>query len=465
VADADDAEPTTPKPKEMTVPTADTLQSPLDSKTAAEIAVEAYVYLYPLVLMDRTRLQMTNVEHPGDILGRAPVDAFTHFREYPPADFKDVVKPNFDTLYSPAWLDLREEPRIVSVPATDLYYLLPIYDMWSDIFACPGTRTNGAVAGDYAICGPGWEGTLPDGVKRLDSPTPWAWLITRTKASPATYAEVGAFQDQLAITRLADWPGPAAVPTGSVDPAIDAKTPPLRQVFGLDAAGFFGEAMELLREVPTHAADGPILERMARLGLVPGESFDLAAAPAEAAAALEAAVPAAIAKITERQRTLVPQVDGWLAVTENIGSWGVNYLRRACIDLIGLGANLPEDAVYPVSYFDADGEPYDGGKAYVLHFDADALPPAQAFWSLTMYEEEGFAVPNQLNRFAIGDRDDLKFNADGSLDLQISASEPAEGDSNWLPAPAGPFNLCLRLYYPEAGVLDGSWTPPAVRKA
>jgi hypothetical protein len=455
---------TTTTQKERTVQSPDTVQAAPDRQTASEIAVEAYVYLYPLVLMERTRRQMTNVERSGEVLGRAPIDAFAHFREYPPADFKDVVKPNFDTLYSPAWLDLRKEPRILSLPATELYYLAPVYDMWSDIFACPGTRTNGAVAGDFAVCGPGWEGELPAGVRRLDSPTPWAWTIVRTKASPATYAEVRAFQDQLAITRLTDWPGPTVDVAGSVDPAIDAKTPPLRQVFSLGAAEFFGEAIELLAEIPTHAADGPILERMERIGLVPGEPLDLARTPGDGEA-LDAAVPAAIAKITERQRTIVPAIDGWLSVTENIGSWGVNYLRRACIDLIGLGANLPEDAVYPVSYFDADGEPYDGNASYVLHFDADALPPAKAFWSLTMYEAEGFPVENALNRFAIGDRDDLSFAADGSLDLRIGAAEPAEGSSNWLPAPAGPFNLCLRLYYPEPGVLDGSWTPPGVRKA
>jgi len=441
-----------------------TTQMDTATATAREIALEAYVYLYPLVLMERTRRQATNVEHPGDVLGRGPVDAFAHFREYPPAEFKDVVKPNFDTLYSPAWLDLREEPRIVSLPATDLYYLAPIYDMWSDIFACPGTRTNGAVAGDFAICGPGWAGELPEGVRRLDCPTPWAWTIVRTKASPATYPEVRAFQDQLAITRLGEWPGPASERIGSIDPTVDAETPPLRQVFGLGAAEFFGEAMETVREIPPHAADGPILERMARIGLVPGEPFDLGAAPGAAAEALEAAVPAGIAKITERQRTLVQPVDGWLSVTENIGSWGVNYLRRACIDLIGLGANLPEDAVYPVSYVDAEGQPYDGSSSYVLHFDADALPPAKAFWSLTMYDEDGFQVPNPLERFAIGDRDELRFADDGSLDLQIAHTEPAEGSANWLPAPSGSFNLCLRLYYPEASVLDGSWTPPGVRK-
>jgi hypothetical protein len=222
--------------------------------------------------------------------------------------------------------------------------------------------------------------------------------------------------------------------------------------------------MEILREISTHAADGPVLERMERIGLVPGEPLDLAATPSRGEV-LEGAVPAAIKKITERQQTLVHPVDGWMSVTENIGSWGVNYLKRACIDLIGLGANLPEDAVYPISYLDADGDPYDGSNSYVMHFEADALPPAKAFWSLTMYEEDGFQVPNPLDRFAIGDRDDLRFNDDGSLDLRIAATEPPEGSANWLPSPTGSFNLCLRLYYPEAPVLEGHWTPPGVRKA
>lgn len=437
---------------------------PLDDQTAREIAVEAYVYLYPLVLMERTRLQMTNVEVAGEILGRGPVDALIHFREYPGADFKDVVKPNFDTLYSPAWLDLREEPRIVSVPETDLYYLLPMYDMWSDIFSCPGTRTTGGAARDFALCGPDWDGSLPDGVVGLRAPTPWVWIITRTKASPATYDAVHEFQDQLAVTPLAAWPGPAAVPRGSVDPDVDAHTPPLRQVFALSAADFFATAAELMKVNPPHLTDQPILERMERLGLVAGRSFDLAAAPSQVRDALEAAAGDAPDILKARQQTLAPPTEGWISLTESMGSWGTNYLRRACVDLIGLGANLAEDAVYPISYVDAGGQPYDGANRYVLHFDADELPPAKAFWSLTMYEAEGFQVANPLERFAIGDRDDLRYDADGSLDIEIAATEPAAGPANWLPAPSSSFNLCLRLYYPAPAVLEGGWKPPGVRK-
>ena len=436
----------------------------LDPTEAREIALEAYVYLYPLVLMERTRLQMTNVETAGEVPGRGPVDAFVHLREFPTAEFRDVVKPNFDTLYSPAWLDLREEPRVISVPATDEYYLLPMYDMWSDIFACPGTRTTGGVAADFAVCGPDWDGELPAGVTPLRAPTPWVWLITRTKASPATYDEVHAFQDQLQLNRLAAWPTPASPRRGRVDPDVDGTTPPLRQVFGLAAADFFAEAAELMKVNQPHLNDNPILDRMGRLGLVAGRSFDLADADPVAREAFEAATKEGPEKITARQRTLATQVDGWMSLIESMGAWGTNYLRRACVDLIGLGANLPEDAVYPVSYVDDDGDPYDGSNSYVLHFDADGLPPSKAFWSLTMYDDEGFQVANPLNRFAIGDRDELRFGADGGLDIQISASEPAEGSANWLPSPSGSFNLCLRLYYPEAAALEGTWTPPGVRK-
>lgn len=436
-----------------------------DRETAEQIAIEAYTYLYPLVLMDRTRQQMTNVESPGDRPGRGPANAFVHVREFPDADFKDVVKPNFDTLYSPAWLDLSTEPKIVSVPATDLYYVLPMYDMWTDIFACPGTRTTGGAQGDFAVCGPGWEGSLPDRVQRIDAATPWIWIISRAKASPTDYEGAHAFQDQLRITALSDWPGPGATVRGTVDPAIDDETPPLRQVFAMDAAEFFGEAAALMGAHRPHLNDNPILDRLARIGIVPGERFDLAAAPGDVAAALEAAVPAAIDRIVARQRTLQAPVDGWVTLRESMGAWGTNYLRRACVDLIGLGANLPEDAIYPISYFDSAGQPYSGEKGYVLHFDADALPPARAFWSLTMYDEEGFQVANPIDRFAIGDRDDLEPNDDGSLDILISHEEPEEGTANWLPAPAGTFNLCLRLYEPEQSALDGDWLPPGVRSA
>jgi hypothetical protein len=437
----------------------------IDGQTAYDIGVEGYTFLYPLVLMEFTRRQMTNVKQPGDRVGRGPADVFVNLPAFPPADFRDVVKPNFDTLYSVAWLDLRHEPRLVSVPAAgDNYYLLPMYDMWGEVFACPGTRTTGGGAGTFAVTGPGWTGELPAGMRRYEAPTPWVWIIGRTQASVETYDQVHAFQAGLQIAPLSRFgAGPVTV-EGAIDPSVDNETPPLRQVFALDAAAFFGLAAALLQVHRPHFQDYPVLDRLARLGFHAGEPFDLASCDPQVRETLAKAVPVAQQKITDQQQKLGRHVNGWGVVTSNIGNYGTDYLTRACVELIGLGANLASDAIYPVVYTDADGAPFDGANRYVWRLAEDELPPVNAFWSLTLYDGEGFQVANELDRFAIGDRDDLQFGPDGSLELLIQHERPESGTSNWLPAPTGSFNLCARLYYPKPEVLDGTWAPPAVQR-
>jgi hypothetical protein len=437
----------------------------VDEQLAEVIGIEGYTYLYPLVLMDLTRLQVINTEKVSYAPLRVPADTFLNIPAFPPADLRVVVRPNFDTLYSTAFLDLRDEPRIVSVPpAGNNYYLLPFYDMFGEVFACPGTRTTGGEAGDFAIVGPGWSGDLPSGVRRYDAPTSWAWIIGRTEASVATYGKVHAFQAGLKITPLSAWESEPPEVIGTVDPAVDNTTEPLRQVFALDAAAFFGYASELLQQHAPHFQDYPVLDRLARLGFHVGETFDLSQADPVVQNALAKAVPAAQQKITDRQKGLGWAVNGWQMMTENIGNYGTDYLQRACVELIGLGANLPDDAIYPLAYVDAEGQPFTGQHRYVWHLAQDDLPPVNAFWSLTLYDAEGFQVANNLNRFAIGDRDDLAFNDDRSVDIHIQNDPPDSGTSNWLPAPEGGFNLCARLYYPKPQALDGTWTPPAVTK-
>jgi hypothetical protein len=391
---------------------------------------------------------------------------FLNIPAFPPAEFRAVVRPNFDTLYSSTFLDLREEPRIVSVPAAgDNYYLLPFYDMWGEVFACPGTRTTGGEAGDFALVGPGWSGELPAGVRRYDAPTSWVWIVGRTEASVATYDKVHAFQSGLKITPLSAWGSEPPVVTGKVDPAVDDETEPLRQVFAMDAAKFFAYASELLQEHAPHFQDYPVLDRLARIGFNLGESFDLGKADEVVRSALTKAVGAAQKQITDKQTRLGWNVNGWRMMTENIGNFGTAYLQRACVELIGLGANLPDDAIYPLLYTDADGRPFTGESRYTWHMRTDELPPVNAFWSLTLYDGEGFQIANELDRFAIGDRDDLAFNDDGSLDILIQHEKPDNGTSNWLPAPEGGFNLCARLNYPKPEALDGTWRPPAVARA
>src|ERR1043166_6232466 len=159
--------------------------STLTEQDVYEIGVDAYIYLYPLALMDATRRQATNVE-AGKALGRGPMNSFTHVPIFPPADFRDVVRPNFDTLYSIAWLDLTKEPMVVAAPDTQgRYYMLPMLDMWTDVFACPGTRTTGTAAGRFAVVPLGWDGQLPEDVQRIDAPTPYVWIVGRTQTNGA----------------------------------------------------------------------------------------------------------------------------------------------------------------------------------------------------------------------------------------------------------------------------------------
>lgn len=435
----------------------------MDRDLAEAIGVESYIYLYPLVLMDVTRRQMTNTVHVSEVPMRMPPDTFMNAARFPPADFRVVVRPNFDTLYSSAFVDLRAEPRIVSVPpAEGNYYLLPMYDMFGEVFACPGTRTTGDDAHYFALVGPDWTGEIPPGIRRYDAPTSWVWIIGRTEASVDTYDKVHAFQAGLTITPLSDWGGEPKPAVGSVDPTVDNVTEPLRTVFAMDAAMFFGDASRLLCEHRPHSHDYPVLDRLARIGFRVGEHFDLAAAEPHVRDALTRAVPLAQQKMTARQHELGVSVNGWRLTIGNMGTYGTDYLQRACVELIGLGANLQEDALYPLTYVDGDGNPLSGQKRYVWHLDKGNLPPVDAFWSLTLYDAEGFQIANDLDRFAVGDRDHLAFNDDGSLDIFIQHEEPAEGASNWLPAPLCEFNLTARLYSPRPEAIDGAWVPPPV---
>lgn len=438
----------------------------IDEQQAYEIGIEAYTYLYPLVLMDTTRRQAVNVE-AGKAFGRGPMNTFTHVPAFPPANFRDVVRPNFDTLYSTAWLDLTEEPMVVAVPDTQgRYYMLPMIDMWTDVFACPGKRTTGTGAGRFAVVPPGWQGRLPEGVQRIDAPTPYVWIIGRTQTNGekdyAAVHEVQAGYTTTPLSRLGKTPQPVRTP---IDPTVDMKTPPMSQVDGMDAGKFFGYATDLLKVNPPHITDQPIVARLRQIGIEPGKSFDLSKADLTVKCALERAAHDALIAIRAKIPTLARVVNGWQMNTDTMGVYGNNYLKRAIVALVGLGANLPEDAVYPLNIGDADGNPLTGANQYVMHFAQNEIPPAQAFWSVTLYDEHGFPTANELKRNAIGDRDALKFNADGSVDLYIQHASPgAEKESNWLPAPAGDFNLTMRVYSPKREVTDGRWSPPPVIK-
>jgi hypothetical protein len=440
---------------------------PLTEDEAYEIGVEAYTYAYPLVVMEVSRQVTTNVAQPDSAQLRAPVNQFTHATAFPDATFKDVVRPNADTLYSMLWFDVGQEPLVISLPDTaGRYFVVPIMDQWTDVFASLGSRTTGRATGDYALVGPHWQGSLPAGVRKIVSPTDKGWIVGRIQTNgPDDFARVHQWQQQLKAVPLSRFGSAYTPPAGRVDPTIDMKTPPVVQVARLSPQAFFALAADSMRYNPPHAADYAMLARMERLGLVAGQRFDLAQASPVVQRALARAAPDALKRIVERGRFRYARKDGWSYAQANVGTYGNDYLMRAFIAYAGLGALPPEEAIYPSAVTDKEGQPLTGASRYVLHFDKSQLPPAQAFWSLTMYGADQFFIANPIHRYAIGDRDKLAFNADGSLDLYIQKDSPgADKQSNWLPAPAGPFSMNLRLYLPRPQATDGRWQVPALQR-
>ncbi|MEJ1161725.1 DUF1254 domain-containing protein [Prosthecomicrobium sp. N25] len=446
--------------------------APLSEAEARQIAIEGYVYLYPLISMDVTRRVLTNVA-PGAGIG-APANTFAHIPAFPTAEMRQVVRPNFDTLYSSAWLDLTREPVVLQVPDTGgRYYLMPMLDMWTDVFASPGWRTTGTAAGTFLIAPAGWrpdlrerfdEFKLPADTQRLDAPTPHVWIIGRTKTDgPPDYAAVHKVQAGYRLTPLSQWGKEAKPAEFKPDPTVDMKTPPKDQVDTMTGEAYFAYGAEILKVVPPHLTDQAQVARLKRIGFEAGKSFDPAKLDPQVRAALAAAPAAAQRLMKWKTATLASVVNGWSMNVDTMGVYGNYYLKRAIVAQIGLGANQPQDAIYPFNLGDSKGQPLDGRFGYTLHFDKGEMPPADAFWSVTLYDEDGFQAANPINRFAVSSWMPFVYNPDGSLDLHIQNASPGKDrEANWLPAPKTPFTLTMRLYAPQGDALTGKWAPPPV---
>ena len=447
-------------------------QAKEDVFEALPAGIDAYVYGYPLVTMEMTRRVMSNVEKPEGT--RAPMGQFVRMREYPSAAFRDVTAPNADTLYTTAWIDVGQEPWVLSLPDMhDRYYLFPMLDGWTDVFQVPGKRTTGTGPQTYAITGPGWKGKLPAGVKEYKSPTAIVWLLGRIycTGTPEDYAAVHQLQDEISLVPLSAYGKPYTPPAGKVDPSVDMKTAVREQVNALSADEYFNLLAKLMKDNPPAAADAPMLKKMAKLGIVPGQPFDSSRLSPLAKEAFDTVPKIANEKIMLWMKEGILAGDlklehGWVFTTKT-GLYGVNYIQRALITAIGLGANRPQDAVYPTSEGPSVASSYTGEKKYVMHFDKGQLPPAKGFWSLTMYDKDYFFVQNPINRQSISARQNLKPNADGSVDLYIQNENPgADKESNWLPAPKDKFILMMRLYWPDEtapSIIDGTWNIPPVK--
>ncbi|MCA1440437.1 DUF1254 domain-containing protein [Ensifer sp. IC4062] len=434
-------------------------------------AVDAYIYGYPLVTMEMTRRVITNVEKPEGSKG--PMGHLIKLREYPSPKFRDVTAPNADTLYTTSFIDVGKEPWVLSLPdMKDRYFLFPMLDGWTTVFDVPGARTTGGGAQTYAITGPGWQGELPEGVTEYKSPTSIVWILGRIycTGTPEDYKAVHEAQDACKLMPLSAYGKEWTPPPGKVDPSIDVKTPVRDQVNRMDAVEYFTLLAELLKTNPPTPADAPMVEKLASIGLIPGQDFDKSKLDTRFARRITEIGFGRIMMHFKFSDGDVKDINGW-GFTTKAGTYGTDYLQRALVTAIGLGANRPQDAIYPTSLKMKEGligRAYEGSNKYVLTFPKGQLPPVRGFWSITMYNDQYFFVDNPINRYSISARQDLKANADGSTTIYIQNESPGpEKEANWLPAPKDKFYLMMRLYWPDdspPSILDGSWVIPPVTK-
>jgi hypothetical protein len=439
-------------------------QDKLTPAEAKSLAKEAFIFGMPPVYIALNQEILTNASKPEG--ARAPYNQFAHFRDFPDPTNRTVVIWNVDTLYSIGALDLTAEPIILTVPPMgDRWWLMQILDNWNDVPAAPGTRTEGNKGGHFALCGPNFKGKLPSGVKEVRVDTMLCAIGGRTyTAGKDDVPNVHKIQAQYKLTPLSKWgtdyTPPAEVP---VKKGVDLKTPIGEQVFKMSPEQFFGRLCKLLVNNPARKADEAVMARIAKLGIKPGAKFEMAAFEADTRKAVEEGVAAAQKAVLDQEPKMGKEVNHWVTNLDT-GRYGTNYLNRAAATYFFVGANLPEDAVYPNTTKDSEGKPLTGDNKYVLRFSKGEMPPANNFWSLTMYDKDGYLVKNPIKRQSINDRSKAKLGEDGSLTIYLQADSPGkEKEANWLPCPKiGQFKLYLRLYTPKQEVLDGKWSPPPV---
>ena len=442
------------------------LKDDIKEEVAKLLGMEAWVYGYPLVIMDVTRAVMTAASTAGQY--GAPINEFTRLLTYVNPDFKNVVRISRNGLWSTAFVDLDEEPFVVSVPEiTDRYYVMQACNMWTDNFCSVGPRTTGTVAANFLITGPKWNGTAPADVKQTHRcSTRFTWVLIQTMANgPKDFPEVIAIENQYKLTPLSAWGRPYTPPANvPVDTSVDTKTTPFDQVNRMDAGVFLKRLATLMKDNPPYPADGRRLWMMKKIGIEPGGDFDISKVDPAIARGLNQAVKEVQVKIANGPLE-IKAVNGWVNPL-NLGRFGTDYNARAAVAWLGLGALWAQDAVYPSAYVDGDGKLLEGTGKYALHLEKDQIFPSHVgIWSVSVYSGN-FYVVNAINRYAIAPWMPLKYNADGSLDIYLQSESPGpDKEPNWLPSPpTGPINVTVRVYWPEQRLLDGSYKIPPLRR-
>ena len=421
--------------------------------TAQSLLEQAYLYAFPLVLMDATRKVSTNTETPNST--RAPINQFIHAEKLADAASRAVVTPNVDTIYTQAFLDIGSEPMLYGVPQTDRFFNVQVLDAWTNtaaVLEAPGL---------YAITRSDWQGELPEGVQRIDVPTTRVWTIARIVLSgQEDLPNVRGIQDKMQLMPLSAyqmdrWTAPA----GTYDPAYDFV--PVQHVLALSPQEFFDTANQLMETNPPAAADAPILQELAALHVGPGEKFDDKALGLFSGLRWKLMLLQLKGKLKAEAANYAQQMGQWIYYGDPIGDFGTAYTYRAMVALMGLGANTTDVAIYPKTDVDSTGAVLTGKKTYTLHIEAEPPTKEKGFWSVTAYGEDDFLIDNAIDRYCVNDRSGLHRNPDGSIDIILSKEAP-EDTTNWLPVGEGDFHLFLRIYKPDTAALEG-WQPPVVR--
>lgn len=418
-----------------------------------ETIEEAYIYAFPLVLMDATQTSATNTEEA--VPGKAPVNQFMHGVALANAQFKNVVSPNVDTIYSQVWYDLSEEPMVYVLPETDRFCKVQVLDAWTNTVAVIDQ------AGAYAITRSSWSGEVPDDVTRIDVPTDMAWSITRTVLSgEADLPNVYAIQAEMKLMPLSAYLSKEAYqpPKGSYQEENDYV--PIDKVLSMDPFTFFSKSNALMENNPPSAADAEMLEKLAAVCVGPGMEFDASVLTGDIQANWQEMLQGLRPKLAAEGMKFSNQLGQWSYFGAPIGDFGTEYAYRALVAIAGLGANTVEVALYPKTEKDADGNPLTGEKSYMLHFESYPQVLDGGFWSITAYGDDDFLIDNPIDRYCINDRSDLKMNGDGSVDVILSKDAPAD-TTNWLPVGDGGFHLYMRIYTPNMDAIK-TWIAPVI---
>jgi hypothetical protein len=354
------------------------------------------------------------------------------------------------------------------------FYLFEIVDLWMTDLNSPSKRTSGGAAANYLITGPGWSGTVPSGMKQIKIATRYMVILGRTYAdgTDKDYAAVNALQAQYKIVPLSGYGKPFTFKAAPVDPnpGFSMTDKPQSVILNMSTSDYFNRLAKLMGgSAPPASVDAPMLARMAKIGLVPGQPFDISKLSAATQTALKTLPATALRYIEANKNVMGEAVNGWI-MTKDLGVYGTNYTKRAVVAAYGWPANLEKDAIYPYTEVDSKGRALSGDSKYTVTFAKGETPPVDGFWSITMYEiDQGWwFVPNALNKFTVSERDNPKSNADGSLTLYFQNESPGKAlEANWLPAPKGDFILMLRMYWPKEttpSILNGTWKPPLIER-